>query len=364
MSAANSRKRRRARELGLSPGILEPGPLNAITDVAGVRVGHVTLIEGASIRTGVTAILPHGGNLFQEKVRAGLAVGNGFGKLAGATQITELGVLETPVILTNTLAVGTAVNALVSWTLDHPDNEDVTSVNAVAGETHDGRLNDIRARAVTDAHVLEAIRAARGGAVAEGCVGAGTGTMAFGLKAGIGTASRRLSAHKSGFTVGVLVQANFGGVLMMDGLRVAEALGLPIPGGLDNGPQAEGQSEGGSCMIVLATDAPVLERNLTRMARRCFLGLARTGAILANGSGDYALAFSTRNPVCRGSTAQTVEEWPNERMDPLFLAAVEATEEAVLNALCMATEMTGYRGRHAGVLDLEWLQRFVPERRK
>lgn len=353
-------RRTRVRELGLRPGILTPGELNAITDVAGVRVGHVTLIGGGSIRTGVTAIVPHGGNPFQNKVRAGLAVGNGFGKPAGTTQIGELGVVETPIVLTNTLAVGTAYNALVSWTLSCPGNERVTSVNAVVGEANDGRLNDIRNRAVTEAHALAAIDAARGGPVAEGCVGAGTGTMAFGLKAGIGTASRKLEAHHGAFTVGALVQANFGGMLTIDGLRVGEALGLPVLRSADEKKRrAEGTPEGGSCMIVLATDAPVLERNLARLARRCFLGLARTGAFLANGSGDYALAFSTQNIVRTGGEFATVQEWPNERMDPLFLAAVEATEEAVLNALCMATDMTGFRGRRARALDLEWLRALV-----
>lgn len=348
----DTRNRVRARELGFSPGILAPGRLNAVTDVAGVRVGHITLIEGQSIRTGVTAVLPHEGNLFQEKVHAGIAVGNGFGKLAGATQIAELGTLEAPVVLTNTLAVGTAVGAVVSWTLGRPGNEQVGSVNAVVGETNDGKLNDIRARAVSEDHVLAAVDGAGAGPVAEGCVGAGTGTVAFGLKAGIGTASRKLENRHGGFTVGVLVQANFGGTLIMDGRRVGESLGLlPFPG--------PDPSTGGSCMIVLATDAPVLERNLTRMAGRCFLGLARTGSYLANGSGDYALAFSTANRLRPGTNVAHVCEWPNNRMDPLFLAAVEATEEAVLNALCMAADMSGHRGLHVVALDLATLRRLL-----
>jgi len=358
MTTEKAAGRRRARELGLTPGILTPGRLNAITDVANVRVGHTTLIERRSIRTGVTAILPHGGNPYQRKVRASLAVGNGFGKPTGVTQITELGTLETPIVLTNTLAVGTAVNALVSWTLSHPGNEDVRSVNAMVGETNDGKLNDIRTRAVTESHVLSAIAAAKEGPVAEGCVGAGTGVAAFGLKAGIGTASRKLGADRGGFSVGVLVQANFGGTLIMDGLHVAEALGVPTLSDED------GRPSDGSCMIVLATDAPVLERNLARMAQRCFLGLARTGSFLANGSGDYAIAFSTRNVVTPVGEAASVREWPNERMDPLFLAAVEATEEAVLNALCMATDMTGFRGRMFSALDLEWLHSFVSQARR
>jgi D-aminopeptidase len=299
MSEKGDGTRRRLRELGFAPGILPPGRLNAITDVEGVRVGHVTLIEGDSIRTGVTAILPHGGNPYREKVRAGLAAGNGFGKLAGATQIAEQGTIETPIVLTNTLAVGTALNALVAWALNHPDNEQVTSVNAFVGETNDGRLNDIRARAVTEAHVLAAIRSAQTGPVAEGCVGAGTGTVAFGLKAGIGTASRVLGDALGGFTLGVLVQANFGGTLMMDGLHVGEALGLPA-----GSHPAVDDVAGGSCLIVLATDAPVLERNLFRMAWR------------ARGPSWRTARATTRWPsrrAIRSRSKKQPPEWKNGR---------------------------------------------------
>ena len=310
--------RARAREIGLIPGVLQPGALNAITDVAGVLVGHTTLIEGASVRTGVTAILPHGGNLFRDKVPAGLAVANGFGKFAGGTQLVELGEIETPIVLTNTLAVPTAADALIGWTLEQPGNEDARSVNAVVGETNDGRLNDIRARPVTVAHVREAIARARGGPVEEGSVGAGTGTVAFGWKGGIGTSSRVLPARLGGHAVGVLVQSNY---------HLREFV--------------EDQSADGSIMIVVATDAPLSDRNLTRLARRAMAGVARTGSTFSNGSGDYAVAFSTaeavrRTPERRGGAA-TVSELGNDAVTPLFAAAIEATEEAIYNSLLMAT---------------------------
>ena len=328
--------RARARDIGLAPGVLRPGPLNALTDVAGVRVGHVTLIEGASVRTGVTAILPHGGALFQDKVPAGLAVGNGFGKLAGATQIVELGEIETPIILTNTLAVPTAAEAVIGWTLEQPGNEQVRSVNAVVGETNDGRLNDIRSRPVTVAHVREAIARASGGPVAEGSVGAGTGTVAFGWKGGVGTSSRALPARLGGWTVGVLVQSNYGGVLSMGGAPVGRALGRYHLQEYD-----EDRSADGSIMIVVATDAPLSDRNLTRLARRAMAGVARTGSTFSNGSGDYAIAFSTaeavrRTPERRGGLAG-VEELGNDGVTPLFAAVIEATEEAIYNSLLMAT---------------------------
>ncbi|AVO37963.1 P1 family peptidase [Pukyongiella litopenaei] len=309
----------RARDLGIRIGTLQPGPLNAITDVAGVRVGHATLIEGARTRTGATAILPHGGNLFRDRVPAGLAVLNGFGKFAGATQITELGEIETPILLTNTLATGRAIDALIAHTLAQPGNERAVSVNPVVGETNDSRLNDIRAARPTVAEMGAAIAAARPGAVAEGAVGAGTGTVAFGLKGGIGTASRRVSVEDGVFTVGVLVQSNFGGDLRIDG----RAAGRGAMAATD-----------GSIVIVLACDAPLGARNLTRLARRCFGGLARTGAALSNGSGDYALAFST----ARGG----VERLANDAMSPLFQAANDATEEAILNSLLMAVPMQGF----------------------
>ncbi|MCX7668679.1 MAG: P1 family peptidase, partial [Anaerolineae bacterium] len=363
--------KRRARELGIVPGILPAGPLNAITDVAGVCVGQVTVWEGDDVRTGVTAILPHGGNLFQEKVPAGLAVGNGFGKLMGATQIAELGEIETPIVLTNTLAVPRAADAILDWTLAQPGNEAVTSVNPVVGETNDGRLNNIRRRAVTVEHALAAIRAAAAGPVAEGCVGAGTGTVAFGWKGGIGTSSRRLPAALGGYTVGVLVQSNFGGVLQIAGIPVGRLLGRyylkdqltpvePTPAAA-RGERAASPAADGSIMIVLATDAPLADRNLTRLARRAFAGLARTGAAMANGSGDYALAFSTAETVRRTPerrrAAMPILDLPNDLISPLFLAAIEATEEAIYNSLLRAVTVTGYRGFTVEALPLEgWMR--------
>ena len=337
------KKHLRARDLGIAPGILSPGPLNAITDVDGVRVGQVTLIRGDDIRTGVTAILPHAGNLFQEKAPAGLAVGNGFGKLMGATQIQELGEIETPIVLTNTLAVPQAADALIAWTLAQPGNEGVLSVNPVVGETNDGRLNHIRARAVTAQHVLAALAAAQTGPVAEGCVGAGTGTVCFGWKGGIGTSSRRLPDSLGGWTVGVLVQANYGGVLQILGVPVGQILGQHyLRAELDAG------DADGSIMILAATDAPLSGRNLARLARRGLAGLARTGSSMSNGSGDYVLAFSTaqdvrRNPARRADLA-ILRELPNDRMSPLFQAMIEATEEAIYNALFRAESVAGAGG--------------------
>ncbi|WP_198373737.1 DmpA family aminopeptidase [Roseomonas rosulenta] len=332
----------RARALGLAPGLFPPGALNAITDVAGLRVGHATIIEGDGTRSGVTAILPHSGNPFADRVPAGLAVMNGFGKLAGATQLAELGELETPIVLTNTLAVGRAVEALVDWTLAR--NPDAVSVNAVVGETNDGRLNDIRARGVTAAHVLAALDGASDGPVAEGSVGAGTGTMAFGWKGGIGTASRVLPGALGGWTLGAIVQANYGGVLTMDGIPVGRELGRwylkehTVRGDAD-----------GSVMVVIATDAPLSDRNLTRLATRAMAGLARTGAAFSDGSGDYAIAFATHPGVLRTAERRAqqaiIADWPNDRMSPLFVAAAEAVEEAVLNALTMATTIIGRDGR-------------------
>lgn len=338
--SADAETRGRTRDFGIHIGVLPTGPHNAITDVEGVRVGHVTLIEGDSVRTGVTAILPHGGDLFQEKVPAAIHLGNGFGKLAGYSQVRELGNIETPVVLTNTLNVATAIDAVITHTLDQPTNRTVRSVNAVVGETNDGRLNDIRGRHVTTDHVLQAIRSAKAGPVAEGNVGAGTGTTSFGFKAGIGTASRKLPASLGGFTVGVLVQSNYGGVLRIDGTRVGEALG----GHLYQRDIAEAAD--GSCMIVVATDAPLCPRNLERLAMRAMLGLGNTGGIASNGSGDYVIAFSTaaglrvpHNPPGAPSPAATLH---NDRVSPLFLACIEATEEALVNALFMAGTMTGH----------------------
>lgn len=344
--------RRRARDLGIAPGVLPPGPRNAITDVAGVRVGHVTVMEGDAIRTGVTAILPHGGNLFQEKTPAGLAVGNGFGKFMGGTQLVELGEIETPIVLTNTLAAPQAAAALIAWTLAQPGNEAVVSVNPIVGETNDSRLNDIRRVAVTPDHVLAAIAAAQDGPVAEGSVGAGAGTVAFGWKGGIGASSRRLPAALDSYTVGVLVQANFGGVLQMAGLPVGQALGRYYLQEYADRGDADG-----SIIIVVATDAPLSDRNLTRLARRALAGLARTGASFADGSGDYALAFSVaesvRRTLTRRSQLATVTELPNALLSPLFQTVIEATEEAIYNALCMATTVTGYRGVTVEALPLD-----------
>ena len=350
--------RPRARDLGLAPGVHAPGRLNAITDVAGVRVGHVTLIEGDSVRTGVTAILPHGGNLFRDKVAGAVFVGNAFGKLAGSTQVQELGTIETPIVLTNTLAVGTAMDAVVGWTLAQAGNEDVRSVNAVVGETNDGRLNDIRARRVTGDHVRAAIRAAAEGPVAEGSVGAGTGTIAFGWKAGIGTSSRVL-ATAGGYTVGVLVQANYGGHLTIDGVPVWRSLRPPMTASREAG------SADGSCMIVVATDAPLTARDLERLAARAVFALARTGSSYSHGSGDYAIAFST-SPETRtrpgDRTPVTRALLPSEMASLLFEAALEATEEAVYNALLRAETMTG-NGVTLQAIPIERLREVLSGRR-
>lgn len=345
---AAEEKRPRLRDLGVKIGVFDPGPLNAITDVAGVRVGHRTLIEGERTRTGVTAIVPHAGNVFQEKTPAAIVIGNGFGKLMGSTQVQELGEIETPILLTNTLAVGQAAEGVVRWTLAQAGNESVRSVNAVIGETNDGVLNDIRARTITHQHAMEAIEQASASAVVEGAVGAGTGTVAFGLKGGIGTSSRRLPERFAGHTVGVLVQTNFGGLLTI--------AGVPLWQQLDKNPFAPqpASTNAGSIMIVVATDAPLSDRNLERLARRALVGLSRTGATIANGSGDYVIAFSTahevrRTPARRNSTA-TVSELPNDAMTPLFQAVAEATEEAIVNSLLQARPM---RSALAGVEALD-----------
>jgi L-aminopeptidase/D-esterase len=333
--AASANAQPRARDLGLAPGVFSPGPLNAITDVTGVRVGHVTLIEGDRVRTGVTAILPHGGNLFQDKVAGATFTGNAFGKLAGSTQVQELGTIETPIVLTNTLSVGTAVDAVVRWTLAQPGNERVQSVNALVGETNDGRLNDIRGMHVTASHVLDAIRKASGGPVAEGSVGAGTGTVCFGWKGGIGTSSRKLPARHGGYMIGILVQTNFGGVLTMGGAPVGKALSQH---------EYNEASGNGSCMIVVATDAPLDARDLRRLAARAIYGLARTGSSFSNGSGDFAIAFTTAPELRVRFADRTVRPrsiLPSEAVSPLFQAALEATEEAVYNSLLRASTMTG-----------------------
>lgn len=342
-------QKKRIRDYGIQLGVLTPGALNAITDVPGVRVGHTTLILGDSIRTGVTAILPHEENLFREKVPAAIHIGNGFGKLAGFSQVEELGQIETPIVLTNTLSVPAAMEALITYTLNQPGHEDVRSVNAVVGETNDGRLNDIRGRHVTQAHVLDAIDNARSGPVAEGNVGAGTGTVAFGYKGGIGTASRRVPASSGGYTVGVLVQANFGGILTLNGRNLAKDL--------DQIPRSYREDTDGSCMMVLMTDAPLSARNLKRLAKRCMLGLARTGGIASNGSGDYVIAVSTapENRVAHAPEAihRTDQTVHNDYMSPLFLAAAEATEEAIWNALFTAETMEGQAGRRVEALPVK-----------
>jgi D-aminopeptidase len=316
--------RPRVRDLGITPGILSPGPLNSITDVAGVRVGQTTVIRGENVRTGVTVVLPHGGNLFREKVPGAVFVGNGFGKLMGSTQIDELGEIESPIALTSTLNVPRVADALIDHMLALPGNEDLKSINVVVGETNDGRLNDIRGRHVGREEVFAAIRNATNGPVEEGSVGAGTGTVAFGWKGGIGTSSRRLPPRLGGWTVGVLVQSNFGGILSIDGRPVGRTLGQHY---LKN----ELSGGDGSIMVVIATDAPVDARNLERMGARAMAGLARTGAAMTNGSGDYAIAFSTvRNaPVLV----------KNDDMSPIFLAVIEATEEAIYNSLLKATDV-------------------------
>jgi len=342
--------RPRARDVGIAPGILTPGTHNAITDVPGVRVGQVTIVEGRGIRTGVTAVVPHAGNLFRDKVPAAIHVGNGFGKLMGVTQVRELGEIETPIVLTCTLCVPRVADAVLDFML--AQNPEARSINPVVGETNDGALNDIRARAVGADHVLAALRGAAGGAVEEGSVGAGTGTVAFGWKGGIGTSSRRLPASLGGYTVGVLVQSNFGGVLQILGAPVGRELGrFFLRDALDRG------DADGSIMIVVATDAPLEPRNLERLAARAILGLARTGSPMTNGSGDYVIAFSTadgvrRTPERRGAM-HNVETLPNDLMSPLFQAAVEATEEAIYNSLLRATTTTGHEGRTVDALPLD-----------
>lgn len=337
--------RPRVSDLGLKVGILPAGPLDAITDVGGVAVGSTTIIRGDNIRTGVTAIVPHSGNLYREKVPAGVFVGNGFGKLTGTTQVDEMGDIETPILLTSTTSVPRVADALISYMLALPGNEDVLSINPVVGETNDGYLNDIRGRHISPEDVFAAIKNAKGGPVEEGDVGAGTGTVVFGWKGGIGTASRRLPASLGGYTVGVLVQTNFGGVLTIAGAPVGEKLGqYYLRQELNQAGSGKDKADG-SCMIVVATDAPMVARNLKRLAARAWLGVARTGSSASNGSGDYAIAFSTAPQVrVRANDkalTRTAELMTNDAMSPLFLAVIEATEEAVYNSMFKATTMTG-----------------------
>ncbi len=342
---ADTPARPRAADLGLKVGILPAGPLDAITDVAGVTVGQTTLIRGDDIRTGVTAIVPHSGNLYKEKVPAAIYVGNGYGKLTGVTQVEELGEIETPILLTSTLSVPRVADALMSYMLALPGNEKVQSVNPVVGETNDGSLNDIRGRHISADDVLAALRNARGGPVEEGAVGAGTGTVAFGWKGGIGTASRRLPASLGGYTVGVLVQTNFGGVLTIGGAPVGIELGrYELRQELERAGNGRDKGDG-SCMMVVATDAPLDARGLKRLAARAWLGLARTGGTATNGSGEYAIAFSTAQQVRihadDPALTRNTEVVTTNAMTPLFLAAIEATEEAVYNSLFKATTTTG-----------------------
>ena len=360
--SSSAQSRPRARDLGINPGIYQPGPLNAITDIAGVRVGQVTLNEGERIRTGVTAILPHGGNLFQDKVAGAVFIGNAFGKLAGSTQVTELGTIETPIVLTNTLSVGTAMDAVVRYTLAQPGNELVRSVNPLVGETNDGGLNDIRGLHVSTWHVLDAINQAATGSVEEGTVGAGTGTVAFGWKGGIGTASRLVPG---GYTLGVLVQTNFGGNLTIEGVPVFRLL-QPTPRASLEGPAADERQRAGdgSCMIVVATDAPVDARDLRRIAARAVFGLGRSGSSYSNGSGDFAIAFST-SPELRSrfndTQPRTRQVLPPDAMSPLFQAALEATEEAVYNSLLRATSVRSASGS-ADALPIDRLRALLPAR--
>ena len=381
--------RPRARDLGIRPGDGEPGPSNAITDVAGVRVGHTTLTDGDGVRTGVSAVLPHGGNLFRDKVPGAVFIGNAFGKLAGSTQVEELGTIESPIVLTNTLSVGVAIDATVRWTLSRPGNENVRSVNALVGETNDGSLNDIRGLHVTRDHVSAAIAGAREGPVDEGAVGAGTGTIAFGWKGGIGTSSRLVRQRASQWTVGVLVQTNYGGRLTIAGVPVWRELSPPdprspvpdprspvpdprspapdprssVPDPRSPAPDPDAALSDGSCMIVVATDAPLDARDLKRLAARAIYAMARTGSTYSNGSGDFAIAFSThptlRVTVASGPQPRTV--LPTDDLSALFEAAMDATEEAIYNSMLKAVDTIG-NGRTVRALPIEPLRNLLQKR--
>jgi D-aminopeptidase len=362
MSQTRSENTRpRARDLGIVVGILPPGKMNAITDVAGVRVGHATLVKGADVRTGVTAILPHSGNLFQEKVPAAVFVGNGFGKLMGSTQVDELGEIETPILLTSTLNVPRVADALIDWMLALPGNEEVRSINPIVAETNDGYLNDIRGRHVGRVDVFAALKAANDGPVSEGSIGAGTGTVAFGFKGGIGTSSRALPQNLGGYTIGVLVQTNFGGVLTINGAPVGRDLGkyylkeqLERSGRIGLADDSVKEKADGSIIMVVATDAPLDARNLKRLAARALLGLARTGSPSTNGSGDYVIAFSTakENRIRAGENLRSLQTLGNDQMSPLFQAVVEATEEAIYNSLLRATTVMGRDGHRVEALPI------------
>jgi D-aminopeptidase len=361
LTTAAAQTRPRARDLGIAPGVFQPGGNNAITDVAGVRVGHRTIVVGDTVRTGVTAILPHGGNLFREKVPGAVFVGNAFGKLAGSTQVEELGTIESPIVLTNTLSVGTALDAIVRWTIAVPGNEMVRSVNGLVGETNDGGLNDIRGLHVTREHVTGAIASAVEGAVEEGAVGAGTGTVAFGWKGGIGSSSRVVPQQNDRWTVGVLVQTNYGGRLTIAGVPVWKSLSAANVGNLGNVGNVE--SSDGSCMIVVATDAPLDARDLRRLAARAIYALARTGSTYSNGSGDFAIAFSTdlglRVTSATGPQARSV--LPTDSVSSLFEAVMDATEEAVYNSMLKAVDVTG-NGRTVRALPVERVREAIKGR--
>lgn len=358
--AVMAQRHKTLREWGFPTGIFETGKYNAITDVPGVTVGHVTCIEGDSIRTGVTAIVPHQGNIFSNKVPAAIYVGNGFGKLAGVTQVRELGNIETPVILTNTLSVAAGIEGAIRYTLMQPGCEHERSVNAVVGETNDGHLNDIRQMRVTPQMVIDAITSAHGGPVEQGNVGAGTGTICFGFKGGIGTSSRVLPASLGGYTVGVLAQTNYGGILEIDGVQVGQK--LQKHDFINHVRKSENVD--GSCMMVVITDAPLDSRNLERVAKRAMMGMAKTGGIASNGSGDYVIALSVAPENLIGDKAKllTTTVLANSQMSPIFAATIEATAEALLNSLFMAESMTGHNGNHVDALPVDQVLEMLRKR--
>lgn len=355
IQTADIQAQTRLRDYGIKTGIFKTGEYNVITDVPGVTVGHVTKIEGEDMRTGVTAIIPHQGNIFKYKVPAAIYAGNGFGKLAGVTQVQELGNIETPIVLTNTLNVAEGISGLVEYTLAQPGNEDVRSVNAIVGETNDGGLNNIRARYVTKEDVLQALKTAKGGPVEEGCVGAGVGTVSFGFKAGIGTASRVLPKSLGGYTVGVLVQSNYGGILEIAGVQIGQLLEHY------SFQKNVMQDVDGSCMMVVITDAPVDARNLERMAKRAMMGLAKTGGIASNGSGDYVIALSVcpSNLINESSATYKPELLHNDDMSSLFAATIEATSEALWNALFAAKDTKGYNGKEVKALPVDKVVEYI-----
>ena len=358
----SSAQKKRMRDYGLSYGVFKTGQYNAITDVSGVTVGQVTLNQGEDMRTGVTAILPHQGNIFRKKVPAAIYLGNGFGKLAGYSQVKELGNIETPIVLTNTLSIAAGLDGIITHTINQPGNENVRSVNGVVGETNDGGLNNIRARYVKPEHVLQAIAQAKGGPVEEGCVGAGTGTICFSWKGGIGTSSRVLPDDLGGYTVGVLVQTNYGGILEICGVEVGRKLkDYSFRKSVEAEAKKEEAKKGdGSCMIVVATDAPVDARQLERMAKRAFMALAKTGSFASNGSGDYVIAFSVcPENLIEGEETHTFKVLDNDQMSPMFEATVEATAEALWNSLFAAETTKGYNGKVIEALPVEKVVKMI-----